>query len=191
MNKSILLKILTLGGALLCLVEFISCDKVEFTTESTLDQKSQHKIDVNYGSIPMHFEPNHGQVSNEVKFISRGSGYALYLTSNDAVLKLHKPEEREDKIDSKNAQSETGYSLNNSLPPTRSPQLTTLRMKLLGANPKPKVEGVNDLPGRSNYFKGSDPKKWKTDVVNYAKVRYKQVYPGIDLIYYGKQTRLE
>jgi hypothetical protein len=47
------------------------------------------------------------------------------------------------------------------------------------------------LPGKSNYFIGSDPKKWRTNVTNYAKVKYANVYPGVDLVYYGNQGRLE
>jgi beta-propeller repeat-containing protein len=63
-----------------------------------------------------------------------------------------------------------------------------LRLKFVGANPKPKVIGLDPLPGKSNYFIGNDPKKWRTDVPNYAKVRYKDMYPGIDLVYYGNPS---
>ncbi len=60
-------------------------------------------------------------------------------------------------------------------------------MKLAGANPKAKVSGLKELPGKSNYFIGNDPKKWRTNVPNYAEVKYEGVYPGIDLIYYGTE----
>jgi hypothetical protein len=64
-------------------------------------------------------------------------------------------------------------------------------MKLLGANSSAKVEGTDELPGKSNYFKGNDPKKWRTNVSNYAKVHYRDVYPGVDVVYYGNQGKLE
>jgi hypothetical protein len=64
-------------------------------------------------------------------------------------------------------------------------------MKLVGANPRAKVTGLDQLPGKSNYFIGNDPKKWRTNVPNYAKVRYANVYPGVDLVYYGNQGQLE
>ena len=65
-------------------------------------------------------------------------------------------------------------------------------MHLVGANANAPVSGVDELPGKSNYFIGNDPKKWRTNVANYAKVRYQNVYPGIDLVYYGNQGgRLE
>src|SRR4029077_11964050 len=54
------------------------------------------------------------------------------------------------------------------------------------------ISGTDQLPVKSNYFVGSDPKKWRTGVPNYAGVRYANVYPGIDLIYHGSdQQRLE
>ena len=52
-------------------------------------------------------------------------------------------------------------------------------------------EGLEELPGKSHYLTGSDPKQWRRDIPNYARVAYRGVYPGIDLIYYGNQGRLE
>src|ERR1700722_8198887 len=52
-------------------------------------------------------------------------------------------------------------------------------------------QGIEPLPGRSNYFIGNDPKKWRTNIPQYARVTSAQVYPGIDLVYYGRQHRLE
>ena len=74
---------------------------------------------------------------------------------------------------------------------TENGPLTTdavLRMSLVGANTGAEVTGAEELPGRSNYFIGNDPKQWRTNVPNYAKVRYKNVYPGVDLVYYGNQS---
>ena len=66
-----------------------------------------------------------------------------------------------------------------------------LRMKLVGANQAARVTALDELPGKSNYFIGNDPKNWRTDVPTYAKVRCQDVYPGIDLVYYGNQRQLE
>jgi hypothetical protein len=63
-----------------------------------------------------------------------------------------------------------------------------LRMRLVGANAKAAVTGADELPGKSNYFIGNDPKKWRTNVPNYAKVKYQNVYPGVDLVYYGNRS---
>jgi hypothetical protein len=66
-----------------------------------------------------------------------------------------------------------------------------LRMKIMGGNPAPELTGIDLLPGRSNYFIGNDPTKWKTDVPHYAQVEYAGVYPGVDLIFHGNQRQLE
>ncbi|HVN62992.1 MAG TPA: hypothetical protein VMT58_00030, partial [Candidatus Binataceae bacterium] len=60
-----------------------------------------------------------------------------------------------------------------------------LGMRLIGANPHPTIEGVDALPGKANYFIGNDPKQWHRDVPMYAKVMYRDIYPGIDLVFYG------
>jgi hypothetical protein len=64
-------------------------------------------------------------------------------------------------------------------------------MNLVGADQAAKVTGLEELPGKANYFIGNDPKKWQTNVPTYAKVKYENVYPGIDLVYYGNQGKLE
>src|SRR2546426_8760694 len=64
-------------------------------------------------------------------------------------------------------------------------------MKFVGANPKTRVKGQKELPGKANYFIGNDPAKWRTNVPTYAKVQYRDLYPGIDLIYYGNLRQLE
>lgn len=68
---------------------------------------------------------------------------------------------------------------------------SVLRLTLVGATLDAKVTGLDELPGKSNYFIGNDPKKWRTNVPNYARVKYQNVYPGIDLVYYGNQGKLE
>jgi hypothetical protein len=164
-----------------------------------------------YGKLPLSFEINKGQTDSQVKFLSRGSGYSLFLTGNEAVLALKQrsgvrsqKSGRPLSIASRQLQPSTDL-----FPPLLAPsfgsapslghatgnrQLTTdavLHMKLLGANPKARVSGLEELPGKSNYFIGNDPKKWRTNVPNYAKVKYANVYPGVDLVYYGNQGKLE
>src|SRR5262249_48340948 len=119
-----------------------------------------------YANLPLSFEANQGQSDSAVKWLSRGHGYSVFLTSTEAVLVLSKGtvEDRES---------------------------TVLRMRLAGANAEPGVSGVDELPGKSNYFIGSDPAKWRTNIPTYAKVRYRDVYSGIDLVYYGNGRQLE
>jgi Beta-propeller repeat len=64
-------------------------------------------------------------------------------------------------------------------------------MELLGANRHTVVSGLDELPGKVNYFTGPDTRKWHTGVRTYAKVKYEDVYPGVDLLYYGRGGQLE
>jgi hypothetical protein len=125
-------------------------------------------------SLPMFFEPNQGQTAPQVKFLARGSGYGLFLTADEAVLRLQ--------------------------PSAASPQPTALsspasssviRMRLDGANSSPRVSGTSPLPGKSNYFVGGDSSKWRQNIPQFGGVQYQAVYPGIDLVYYGNQGQLE
>jgi hypothetical protein len=67
------------------------------------------------------------------------------------------------------------------------PSATALCMRLVGANAHVAATGMDELPGKSNYFIGNNPKKWRTNVPTYAKVKYAGVYPGVDLVYYGNR----
>ena len=64
-------------------------------------------------------------------------------------------------------------------------------MKLAGANPNASLTGADLLPGKSNYFLGNDPAKWRHGVPQFARVRYENIYPGINLVFYGNQGQLE
>src|SRR5947207_184154 len=66
---------------------------------------------------------------------------------------------------------------------------TAVRMRLLGANSAARIEGLDALPGRSHSFIGRDPGRWRTDVPTYTRVAYRDIYPGIDVVYYGTQER--
>lgn len=132
-----------------------------------------------YGKLPLSFEPNRGQTDRAVKFLSRGQGYTLLLTSDGALLRL-------DKSDGSRA-SETSAKKTDS--EAAQPEQALLRMKMVGANRAAQVSGENKLQGKSNYLIGDDRKKWHTDIPTFSRVRYEEVYPGIDLVYYGTNQR--
>ena len=138
-----------------------------------------------YGKLPLSFEANQGQIDGRVDFLSRGSGYTLFLTPAEAVLALRKPAASSRARTTHAPPGNTEAEQADAAPPA------VLRMKLVGANPAPRASGLEELPGKSNYFLGNDPDKWRTNVPHYAKVQYKDVYPGVDLVYYGNQRQLE
>ena len=147
-----------------------------------------------YGKLPLSFELNQGQAEAGVKFLSRGRGYGLFLTSREATLELQSTSVvrrplsvvRTRKLGAGSARDSTMFSGG---PTTNNGPRTAdvLRLRLDSANQNAVVTGVQELPGKVNYFIGNDPKKWRTNVTTYAKVRYRDVYPGVDLEYYGNQ----
>jgi len=141
--------------------------------------------------LPLYFEANHGQTDEQAKFVSRGRGYTLSLTPSEVVMVLQNPQEKRPAM-SRQAARAGNVDWNDADLNAQGRQLqTVLRMKLVGAAAEPKVVGIDELRGKSNYFIGSDPKKWRKNVPHYAKVRYEEVYPGIDLVFYGNQSQLE
>jgi hypothetical protein len=139
--------------------------------------EARARLEAAYGRLPLSFESNQGQADARVKFVSRNRGYALFLTDRaEAVLVLSKPQP-------------------NAKPPSLAqdakPISNTVRMSLIGASRTPQVKGLGELPGKANYFIGNDPKKWRTNVPTFAKINYRAVYPGVDLIYYGNQGQVE
>jgi hypothetical protein len=142
-----------------------------------------------YSSLPLNFELNQGQTHERVKFLARSNGYVLFLTATEAVMALENPATHRRGKENRDARDRTN-DFNSTEKRGRLPR-SVVRMKLLGANTAPQIEGVEQLATTSNYFTGSDPTAWRTNVPSYARVRYAEVYPGVDLIYYGDQRRLE
>ena len=139
-----------------------------------------------YGELPLAFEANRGQTDASVRFLARGHGYSLYLTDSEVVLALHKPSNcRLAKM--------RGAAKAGSCAGKTGTKPDVVRMKLAGAavTLSAKTTGEDELPGKVNYFFGSDPAKWHTNLPTYKRVRYSGVYPGVDLVYYGNQRQLE
>ncbi len=136
-----------------------------------------------YEKLPLSFEANIGQTSSQAKFLSRGAGYAMFLTDGGAVLELA----------GRKALRRDSESAGGNRKSRRQPSLaaTVLQMGLPGANARPEAAGLDQLPGKANYFISHDPSKWRTNVSLYARVKYRDIYPGVDLVYYGNQGQLE
>ncbi len=154
-------------------------------TAAPLNTEAKTRIADNFGKLPLSFEINKGQVDQVVKFLAHGTGYDLFLTSTEAVLRVHKPRPLQADKSKETAPAK------NPAPDANVREGTVLRLKMLGANATSKAEGQDELPGKVNYFTGNDPEKWLRDVPTYKRALFKDVYPGIDVVYYGKQHELE
>ena len=127
------------------------------------------RVKESYSEIPLSFVPNQGQADKNVKFTSGGNGYSLALAPT--TFRLAVTDQR-----------------NKSVAHSRA---SVLQATLLGGNAAAQLTGIGRLPATTNYFIGSHPRQWKTNLSNYAKVKYSRVYPGVDLVFYGKQNLLE
>jgi hypothetical protein len=131
--------------------------------ESSSELRVSQVATARYIRLPMAFERNEGQTDGRVKYLARGAGYTVFLTGGGAVMRLGGTKGKGE----------------------------VLGLKLEGANGGAEVEGEGELAGKANYFIGSEAGKWRRDVPLYGEVRYREVYPGIDLVYYGDGEQLE
>ena len=127
-----------------------------------------------YVELPLNFEPNRGQAGNRVRFLSRGPGYSYLLLDRELVF-----------------QYQSGGSTRESEPPRAVGGVSTLRMRLVNGKPRPGIRGENRLRSNSHYLRGTDPSHWQVNIPTFSRVCYQQVYPGVDLIFYGNGRRLE
>jgi hypothetical protein len=140
-----------------------------------------------YGQVPLTFEANRGQTAGEVDFLARGAGYTLFLKPSEAVIKLRNADSGL-RINGSDEGGELGLDPR---PALDARQPAVLRMKLVGADEAAVGSGAEEAPGKVNYFTGSDPSAWRTNVPAFGRVRYREVYPGVDVVYYGNQRQLE
>jgi len=134
-----------------------------------ISQGAQSKILKKLGETPISFEPNRGQVPGgtdpgNVQFISRGLRHDLSFTASGAKLNI--------------AANDRG-------------DVTLIDLRFVNANAAPRLAGVDELGFRSHYFIGSDPQKWIKDIPNFSAVRYNQVWKGVDVVFYGNESRME
>lgn len=135
-------------------------------TQAGASDAERGRVAERYGELPLAFEQNRGQTDGRVDFLARAAGHTAFLTPIGATLAIQAPNE-----DAKGA---------------------ALRLELTGADPAARPVGQERLPGEVSVLRGDDPSRWTTAAQTFARVRYNEVYPGIDLAWYGTQEgRLE
>jgi hypothetical protein len=134
-----------------------------------------------FKSLPLRFELNTGQTDSQVRFSADTQNGVMFLTPNELVMKVFEPSKH---ITAKERRRSPEAS-------NKAPNSSVVHLRTVNANPDVRITGIEPLPGTTNYFLGNDPKNWHTNVPSFAKVKYENVYPGIDLIYYGNEGNLE
>ncbi len=140
-----------------------------------------------FGRLPLMFE---AADSGGRRFFCRGSGYHLWLSSGEAVVALRQTQDNDrgawgEQPGFRGRRFPASHSRNSAADPA------PLRIKLVGANAAAQSAGLERSPTKVNYFLGNDPARWRIDVPTFGRVRYQNIYPGVDLVYYGNQRQLE
>ncbi|MCX6832883.1 MAG: SBBP repeat-containing protein [candidate division Zixibacteria bacterium] len=149
-----------------------------------------------FKKMPLSFTKNMGQWDEHVLFRANAGGATMWLTKEGVTYQFTR------RIATRSgAVSAPGVSVGRTflsdpgqagmpiLPGDRyekdSIEQLVLTAKFVGANPNPEIVGQGQMEYKCNYFLGNDPSKWHTDVPNYEAITLKEIYPGIDLKYYG------
>jgi hypothetical protein len=120
-----------------------------------------------FASLPVEFEENQGQHDPAIRYLARARGYQMYLTSDGPVIVFSRSK------------------------PSDDVKRSAIQMRFGGANETPELVGQERSEHKTNYFVGDHPSDYRTDIPNYARVLYRQVYPGIDVAFYGRNGAVE
>jgi len=163
-------------------------------TQATAPQRS--RVRANLDALPLAFEANQGQTDPQVKYIARSTGYQLLLTSSKAILALpggKRPSEVRDMMLNKRrgAAAVKAMLKKRAASHKKVSPASTLEMNFLGANPHPTLIAEDQQSGKVNYFVGKDRSKWHSNIPLYGRVKYRNLYPGVDLAFHGASRQLE
>ena len=120
-----------------------------------------------YGKLPLAFIANAGQTDARVRYSAQGAGFSVFLTRREAMLALQRPGKQ------------------------RRGRGVALALRFLGSNRNVAIRGERPGPGRVNYLLGNDPAKWRTGLRTYERVVYRNLWPGVDMVFAGQNGKLK
>src|SRR6188508_915607 len=120
-----------------------------------------------YGKVPLSFTANAGQTDARVRYAAQGAGFSVFLTRREAMLSLQRPGKQ------------------------RRGRGVALALRFLGSDRNVAIRGEGPGPGRVNYLLGNDPAKWRTGLRTYERVVYRNLWPGVDMVFAGQNGTLK
>jgi hypothetical protein len=178
--------LMTLAVSLsLCFPFFGMAGAEALPAATPIDSVQKAHISNAYGQIPLYFVQNDGQIDDKVALYEKGIGHTTFFTKDGVYLSLTSPQ---------NTPPIKGEGVKNTPPQHRTPSplvMERIKLTFLNANKTPDIVAVDPQEGKVNYLIGKDPKQWKTNVPTYKSVLYKEVYPGIDIKFYGNNRQME
>jgi hypothetical protein len=141
--------------------------------------------DLNFGKTPLYFIPNQGQMDDRVAFYIQGKDKNLYFSPEGMTLSLNYPQEKssgsgggpEGKIESRFGAPKAAGRWN-------------IRLEFVNPNPGVRPTGEDKTGALVSYFKGK-PEEWRTGLSTYSRIIYRDLWPGIDLVYSGNMNQLK
>ena len=166
------------------------------TASSAVSDQQRSRVRAAMGALPLAFEANQGQSDPQVKYMARGNGYKLFLTSSQAIMKLparkRTSEVQDMMLNKRRGASAVRAMLKKRMQSSgRESSVAVLKMNLFGANPHVQLAAKDMQEAKANYFLGKDPTRWQTNVPMYGRVNYQNVYRGVDLAFHGAARQLE
>ncbi len=139
--------------------------------------------------IPLAFTENQGQADDSARFTAHMPNGGISFSPSGITFLLSG--ETDASRARRAAKRSVVFENASNAPEPVEREYHTVHIRFEGANETPAISGETRLPWNANYFRGNDPSQWKTDVPNYAEVRYHDLYPGIDMVYAGGENTLK
>ena len=143
----------------------------------------------NFGNLPLSFEPNQGQASPAARYIAHGRSSTVYLTPTAATIVVTHVPEVTSRRNLATGSTRAGGKLDSDI--VKQVRSSALTMRFRGTAGGAKISGEERRSGTANYFIGKDASKWRTKIPTFGKVRYASLYPGVDVVFYGTDGKLE
>jgi len=185
----------------------VTAAQAEMTPASLATQgeaATRARLEQAFGHLPLYFVENQGQMDERVAYYIQGSDKTIYFTPEGVTFALTEGTQMA------NRRSQIGKSANRQISksanrhsPFRYPQQVgdsdieggavrrwTVKLDFVGANPDVRPVGEEQQEAVISYFKGQ-PDEWRTGLPTYSRLVYRDLWPGIDLVYYGTVDRLK
>jgi len=152
------------------------------TNGMSMDRGGRHDVSLQELSrMPMSFTENCGQWDDSVCFRTQVGNVTAWYTGSSVYYQFTRY------LEGKRADTRSDIGHRSG----RGVEQLVVTTSLVGANPSALAVGEGIMGQMTNYYVGNAPAKWQTDVPSYQSIRVEEVYPGIDLRYYGSGGRLE
>jgi len=168
--------------------------KVQTTSAqiSSISSSAALKIDRDFGKMPLYFIPNQGQMDAQVAYYLQGKDKTIYFTSEGLTYVLRERSAGEE-IAGKTASVKERLLINpaeRELQSRRDQGRYAVKLDFVGANADVRPSGEEKTGAVISYFKGK-PEEWKAGLPTFSRIVYKNLWPGIDVAYYGTVDKMK